>query len=48
MLTARAMTSPTTTSEIIDWVAIISFAHARIGITSVGLKAVLVVTPRMK
>ena len=41
-------TRPTTISEMIDWSAIISFAHARIGITSVGLNAVLVVRPRTR
>jgi hypothetical protein len=46
--TARAITRPTTISEITDCAAIISFAQARMGITSVGLNAVLVVMPRMK
>jgi hypothetical protein len=47
-LTARAITSPTTTSEMIDCSAVVSFAHADIGSTSVGLNAVLVVRPRMR
>jgi hypothetical protein len=46
--TARAMTRPTTASEISDWSAMVSFAHTATGITSVGLKAVLVVSPRMR
>jgi hypothetical protein len=35
-------------SETIDCNAIVNFAQAAIGITSVGLKAVLVVRPRMR
>ena len=46
--TARAITSPITSSETIDCSAIVSFAQALIGMTSVGLNAVLVVTPRMR
>jgi hypothetical protein len=47
-LTARAITRPTTVSEMIDCSAIVSFAHAAMGMTSVGLKAVLVVSPRIR
>ncbi len=47
-LTARAITSPTTVSEMSDCSAIVSFAHQAMGITSVGLKAVDVVRPRMR
>ena len=46
--TALAITSPITVSEMSDCNAMVSFAHAVMGITSVGLKAVLVVTPRMR
>ena len=46
--TARAMTRPSTVSEISDCTAIMSFAQFFMGITSVGLNAVLVVIPRMK
>ena len=46
--TARATTSPITASEMSDCRAIVSFAHAVMGMTSVGLKAVLVVMPRMR
>jgi hypothetical protein len=46
--TALAITSPITVSEMSDCRAIVSFAQAVIGMTSVGLKAVLVVTPRMR
>jgi hypothetical protein len=35
-------------SEMIDCSAIVSFAHAAMGMTSVGLKAVLVVSPRIR
>jgi hypothetical protein len=42
------MIRPITVSEMIDCAAIISFAHARIGMTSVGLNAVLVVSPRIR
>ena len=45
-LTARAMTSPSTLSEIRDCTAIASFAHPASGITSVGLNAVDAVSPR--
>ena len=37
-----------TAREMIDCNAIVSFAQAAIGITSVGLKAVLVVIPRIR
>ena len=47
-LTARAITSPITVREMSDWSAIVSFAQRASGMTSVGLKAVLVVTPRMR
>ena len=46
--TARAMTRPTTASEISDWSDIVSFAHTATGMTSVGLNAVLVVSPRTR
>ena len=47
-LTARAITRPITTSETIDCNDIVSFAQAVMGMTSVGLNAVLVVTPRTR
>ncbi len=47
-LTARAITRPTTLSETIDCSAIVSLGHAFMGMTSVGLKAVLVVSPRIR
>ena len=47
-LTARAITRPTTVREIRDCSAIVSFAHRAMGMTSVGLNAVLVVRPRMR
>ena len=43
--TARAITSPITVREISDCTAMVSFAHGIIGMTSVGLNAVLVVMP---
>ena len=43
--TALAITSPITVSEMSDCHAIVSFAQAVIGMTSVGLNAVLVVMP---
>jgi hypothetical protein len=46
--TALATTSPITVREISDCRAIASFAQAVMGMTSVGLKAVLVVMPRMR
>ena len=46
--TALAITSPITVSEMSDCRAIASFAQAVMGMTSVGLNAVLVVTPRMR
>ena len=48
VLTALAITNPITVSETRDCTAIISFAHGAIGMTSVGLKAVLVVMPRIR
>jgi hypothetical protein len=42
------MTNPTTTRARIDCRAIKSFAQRLTGRTSVGLKAVLVVRPRMR
>ena len=45
-LTARAMTRPSTASEMKDWTVIAIFAHGTSGITSVGLKAVALVYPR--
>ena len=45
--TARAITRPTTQSETIDCSAMVSFAHDVMGMTSVGLKAVLV-SPRIR
>jgi hypothetical protein len=47
-LTALAMTRPMTVSEISDCSAIDSFAYGAIGITPVGLNAVLVVSPRAR
>ena len=47
-LTALAITRPITVSEISDCSAIISFAQGAIGMTSVGLNAVLVVNPRAR
>ena len=47
-LTARAITRPTTVSAISDCSAIVNFAQRAIGMTSVGLKAVLVVKPRIR
>ena len=47
-MTARAITRPMTLSEMIDCNAIVSFAQATMGMTSVGLKAVLVVSPRIR
>ncbi len=46
--TARAITRPTTASEITDWSAIVNFAQMVMGMTSVGLNAVLVVSPRIR
>jgi hypothetical protein len=46
--TALAITSPKTISEISDCSAIVSFAHGVMGMTSVGLNAVLVVSPSMR
>ena len=46
--TALAITNPITVSETRDCTAIISFAQGDIGITSVGLNAVLVVMPRIR
>jgi hypothetical protein len=48
MLTALAMTSPTTTRHAVAWTAIASFAHRAMGMTSVGLKAVASVKPRYR
>ena len=48
MLTARAITRPMMISEISDCTAIVSFAQAAIGMTSVGLNAVLFVNPRYR
>ena len=45
-LTARAMTRPSTASEMKDWTVMAIFAHGTSGITSVGLKAVALVYPR--
>ena len=42
------MTRPTTVREMSDWSAIVSFAQRAMGMTSVGLNAVLVVTPRIR
>ena len=36
------------TSETSDWTDMVSFAHAAIGMTSVGLNAVLFVSPRYR
>jgi len=47
-LTALAMANPITVNEISDWRAIVSFAHGDMGMTSVGLNAVLVVMPRIR
>ena len=47
-LTARAMTSAITVSEISDCNVIVSFAHGTMGITSVGLNAMLVDSPSTK
>jgi hypothetical protein len=46
--TALAITSPITVNDMSDCRAIVSFAHGVMGITSVGLKAVLVVMPRIR
>ena len=43
MLTARAMTRATVTSETSDCASMVSLAHRDSGITSVGLKAVALV-----
>jgi hypothetical protein len=48
MLTARAITRPMITSDTSDCSAIVSFAHPAMGITSVGLNAVLLVRPRYR
>jgi hypothetical protein len=48
MLTARAITRATVTSEIRDWASMVSFAHRESGMTSVGLKAVALVKERYK
>ena len=45
-LTARAITNPTTASEIRDCAPIATLAHGANGITSVGLNAVEAVSPR--
>jgi hypothetical protein len=47
-LTALAITSPITVSEMSDCNTIVNFAQAVMGMTSVGLNAVLVVTPRIR
>ena len=44
MLTARAATSPTVSSETSDWSPISSFPRGVRGIVSVGLKAVEVIS----
>jgi hypothetical protein len=46
--TALAITNPITVSETRDCTAIISLAQGDIGMTSVGLNAVLVVMPRIR
>lgn len=43
MLTARAATSPTVTSEIADWASMSIFAHRLSGMVSVGENAVALV-----
>lgn len=48
MLTALAMTSVMSTTEMSDWRAIVSLAHRANGMTSVGLNASAVVSPRYK
>jgi uncharacterized hydrophobic protein (TIGR00271 family) len=47
-LTARATTSPMTTSETVDCTAMANFPQGTSGITSVGLNAVLLVNARYK
>jgi hypothetical protein len=46
--TALAMARPITVREISDCSAIPSLAHGLMGMTSVGLNAVLVVMPRIR
>ena len=46
--TARATTRPITVSEMTDCSVMVNFAHGVIGITSVGLNAMLVEMPRTK
>ena len=48
IFTARAMTSPRISNELVAWMAIANLAHSASGITSVGLKAVEFVKPRYK
>ena len=48
MLTARAITSATVTSETSDWASMVSFAHRDNGMTSVGLNAVALVNDRYR
>ncbi len=48
MFTARAITSPMITSELVAWTAMASFAHRASGMTSVGLNAVEFVNPRYR
>ena len=48
MFTARAITSPRTTSEISACTAIVILAQGASGIASVGLNAVALVKPRYR
>jgi len=48
MLTARAITNTTVTSDTNDWASMVSFAHRVSGIVSVGLNAVALVNDRYR
>ena len=48
MLTARAITRPSTERQAVAWTAIASFAQRASGMTSVGLNAVALVKARYR